>query len=127
MGYWTYPNIILTVKANIFMSRWELLAKSRQLMENAPKITGDDGDAFVSALNHESGGAYFYERTERQIWDRFNIVIIGHLRNRFKEQTLEEVNAFINYINEYKGGMFTVVVDVKNIKGYSKKIIENAD
>ncbi len=124
MGCWTH--IVAVIDVNVLIESRNLKEEVEKILEQAPKITGDEGDAdvFVNVLSgynsstssdcknciykdtiihHKKGGFscdaeddYICPYGEYQT--RVVITVIGNLENRFKEDTNKEFKTFYKFI-----------------------------
>ena len=117
MSYWTH--IIAAIDVETWITDNGIKGRVEKMLENAPKITGSEGnaDVFVSVL---SGGNFFiscdcercefsrgetcinedesYECPNAEYQTRVAITITGSLRDREKSETLSEYNDFIKFL-----------------------------
>lgn len=129
MSFWTYPRVILNVYTYEEIPKKHFKKVVKDMLSKAPVITGSEGNAEIVPFHFVEGTCMWVNRRMYSIFDRFQIVISGNLRDRYHENTLKEVNAFIKFIRDYKseifitGGkhLFYVDVEVKKIEGYKLK------
>ena len=130
MSCWTHITACLSVETGIIAKKPELKRKVKQYLKNAPKITGSEADADVFVNIQSGHNFYtsrncercVYKDTLRDIkvdgedWTECDaptghkcsaeyqtcivISIQGDLRDRMKDETQKEFDAFLKYIEK---------------------------
>ena len=130
MSMWTY--IVAAIDVDTYIESKTIKSDIEKLLEEAPRITGSErnADVFVNVLSgynsstncdcdhcvyqptvrHCEDGGFMcdapedYECPEGDYQTRVVITVIGDLRDRMKDQTKDEWNAFKKYIAKYING-----------------------
>lgn len=131
MSLWTYVKGKFTIRFAIdyFVKDDEVDAGSMQepldiykVMMKAPRITGSESDCIFSVDITDQ--APFYSIEDDSLYYEAKIKIKGHLRDRYFEDTDQEVRNFIKYLKEETG------YETKFVKGkikVSNRPLDNFD
>ena len=129
MSYWTYIRAIVDI--TIFNPIQCDMDFINEMMELAPKITGSEGNAQVTVIrknqSHTESSCEFcpfrksirwqdashfsclpvegYQCKFTEYYDSYSIIIIGNLRDKFKEETKKEFNEFKHWISTSSQGL----------------------
>lgn len=119
MSIWT--QIVSSIDVETYITDTKIKEKIEKLLENAPKITGSEGNAdiFVNILSGHnfwtncdcSHCEYYHEREctkednnyeckEAEYQTRALISIVGSLRDKEKEKTQQEYRDFIRFLKK---------------------------
>lgn len=102
MSKWTHVYFNAEVGIPTANSRAEAADQVRAVLNECPRITGLEKDAeiFVN-IPYDSDSTEWNGRFDTYGWDRAYIIINGHLRDREKAETEEEVETFIGILKTH--------------------------
>lgn len=120
MSLWTH--VTGAIYVNMYsQSNEQTLNYARHMLNNAPKVTGSEGDMqiyvnLLSGYNHSE----FDNGTNRRWQTGVIISLVGDLRDRTIEKTNQELKAFLNYIKDNQCFMRSLSVSlVDNLTTYT--------
>lgn len=139
MSYWTYVTGVITVEP-MGRTQHEKRYILETILEHLPKVTGSERDMNINIVQKKSGaynscshnefGEPYRDRYSRpRTYEQYMLVVDGSFRDRMFEDTLHELNKFLNrlgkrvYVND-------ILVELYGFDygGYQKKfIISNAE
>lgn len=127
MSQWTHIVAVLDVDTGHQMQTDKDVDVIRKALEAAPKITGGErpADVFVNLLSGFNGVTFDDDSNPIHHQSRVVITIIGNLRDRSREQTEKEWQAFKDFIgweNDYKRKKNSLNYYIRN---YDCSIIDN--
>ena len=134
MSYWTYVTGVITVEP-LGRTQPEKCYILETILEHLPKVTGSERDMNISIIQKKSGarsscncnefGEAFFDRwSSLDTYEEYMLVIDGAFRDRFFEDTLHELNKFLNRLAKR---VYVRDILVK-LRGYEKEfIISNAE
>jgi len=99
MSSWTH--IIATIDVETFIEDIEIKTKVEDILKDAPKITGSEGNAdiFVNILSDFNISKWNFEKDKfDHFQSRVVITIMGDLRDREIKKTGKEYCKFYNFI-----------------------------
>ena len=102
MSNWTHIYAIVKIE-QIFSFSKELITDFREnvinLLENAPNITGSEGNASVDIIKFTKTVWNYDKQDDENNVNCVYLAIIGDLRDREINQTTKEYNDFVNYFS----------------------------
>lgn len=130
MSYWTYVNGVITVEP-MGRTQHEKRYILETILDHLPKVTGSEEDMNITILEKKSGASSScncnefgeYTRYRRYPWpstyEQYMVVIDGSFRDRMFDDTLHELNKFLNRL-----GKRVYVNDILvELHGQDKKLI----
>jgi hypothetical protein len=101
---WTH--IVATIDLNTHKESDDLASYVREKLENAPRITGSEGDAdiFVNVLPGYNVSCYANGQ-HREYQTRVVITVLGDLRDRMRDTTKAEWMAFKKFVDKNLGSI----------------------
>lgn len=130
MSYWTYVNGVITVEP-MGRTQYEKRYILETILDHLPKVTGSEEDMNITILEKKSGASSScncnefgeYIRYRRYSWpstyEQYMVVIDGAFRDRMFDDTLHELNKFLNRL-----GKRVYVNDILvELHGQDKKLI----
>lgn len=99
MSQWTHVNLVAELRFHECTSRTELKEQVEQALGDVGGwITGSEGgvDWYVNVPRYHSSVLWEYEK-DTYYWSTVYLTCAGHLRDRTKEQTEQEIKDFIKY------------------------------
>ena len=95
MSQWTHVTLTAEITSPGWKSPQELKAQVIEQLNHDSGITGSERDAQLFVIPLESNSTLFQENKEYHYFEQALIVVHGHLRDRTKEETEDEVRNFI--------------------------------
>lgn len=106
MSYWTYVTGVITVEP-LGWTQPEKRYILETILEHLPKVTGSERDMNISIIQKKSGahsscncnefGEAFFDRWSLlDTYEEYMLVIDGAFRDRMFDDTLHELNKFLN-------------------------------
>lgn len=103
MSYWTHITGALYVET--YTERKNIKKYVEKILQDAPKVTGSEEDmtVFVNPLPGYNISSWKRNKTDDD-WERYQscvcVTLVGDLRDRQIDQTEEEFNKFIDFIQQ---------------------------
>ena len=94
MSSWTHINLAVEVTVPSQTSRQAVKDQVLAKLEWLPQISGSEGDAEIF-VNVPRKHDMTSDMGEEYLWSKAYITVMGHLRDRTKEQTEKETKGFI--------------------------------
>lgn len=99
MSQWTHVNLVAELKFHECTSRTELKEQVEEALGNVGEyITGSEGgvDWYVNVPRDHNSVLWVHGK-DTYYWDTVYLVCAGHLRDRTKERTEQEIKDFVKY------------------------------
>lgn len=99
MSKWTHVNLVAELRFHKCKSRTELKEQVEEVLGNVDEyITGSEGgvDWYINIPKHHNL-ALWKNGVCTNHWDSVYLTCAGHLRDRSKEQTEQEIKDFVEY------------------------------
>ena len=99
MSQWTHVNLVAELRFHECTSRTELKEQVEEALGDVDEyITGSEGgvDWYVNVPRYHSSALWEYAK-DTYYWSTVYLTCAGHLRDRTKEQTEQEIKDFIKY------------------------------
>lgn len=112
MSLWTH--VTGAIYVNMYtQSNEQTLNHARHMLDNAPKVTGSEGD-MQTYVNLLSGYSYVeFDNGVKRKWQTGVVIsLVGDLRDRTIEKTNQELEAFLDYIKDNQCFMRSLSVSV---------------
>ena len=107
MSRWTHITACLSVDTDIKKLKPQLKTEIKNILKDAPKITGSEADAdiFINIPSGYNCSLHYVNDTGKRCFEEYQTCVVisiqGDLRDRTKRQTKKEFEAFKNYIEKY--------------------------
>lgn len=114
MSLWTH--VTGAIYVNMYtQSNEQTLNHARHMLDNAPKVTGSEGD-MQTYVNLLSGYSYVeFDNGVKRKWQTGVIIsLVGDLRDRTIEKTNQELKVFLDYIKDNKCCMRSLSVTIED-------------
>lgn len=134
MSYWTYVNGVITVEP-MGRTQHEKRYILETVLDHLPKVTGSERDMNINILEKESGAysscncnEFGVPRIDSRSWPKtyecYMLIIDGAFRDRHFDETLKELNNFLNRLAK-RVYVDDILVELHgfNYGGYQKKLI----
>ena len=97
MSMWTH--IVASIDVDTFIESHTIKEDVEKMLEKAPKITGSEGpaDVFINVRSGSNISNMEYDKYE-EFQTLITITVVGDLRDRTKDQTEKEWQAFKDFI-----------------------------
>ncbi len=98
MSAWTH--VLASYEVEIGFASRKYLKQVSKILENAPTITGSEGNASVSLVKLPGYRLSFYDHGRRHRYQTHVVVVVqGDLRDRERERTQYELAAFEAFLS----------------------------
>jgi hypothetical protein len=99
MSQWTHVNLVAELRFHECTSRTELKEQVEEALGDVGEyITGSEGgvDWYIN-VPKDHNSASWEQGEDTYYWDTVYLTCAGHLRDRTKEQTEQEIKDFVEY------------------------------
>ena len=127
MSQWTHVNLVAELRFHECTSRTELKEQVEAALGDVGEyITGSEGgvDWYVNVPRYHSSALWEYAK-DTYYWSTIYLTCAGHLRDRTKEQTEQEIKDFIKYklerdFSEIRNLTYKVYADGEELMHFRK-------